>query len=446
MTRLHLSRRSLSTLLVALAAMLLAAVPAEAKVRVGLTTKATATGVVATVKVAGAGKSPVRVTLQRKASGRWIALASATAKRGKARLAWASTLTPGQALRVRVIATRGKRTLGTSSSAVARVAKLGPTPAPASTPAPKPQPKPGNVPIDGLGGGSGPGDGTGMPDTPLKVATALDPPHLRVAVGGQQACAVNGAYEVRCWPSNARFDETYAAKGVGVTGVGSVGVGTSHACAFTVRGVYCWGSNAAGQVGTDNATSVVLVNSPMAGTATATSMVVGGDLTCVNFQSSPPACWGTSYVKPGSLTTPMTTKPSTIGLGLEWKIDTITPTEICARTHAKGTCFGLDGEETPYSSEIDPELRKYASGENSSCRTRVSAVICSGSAPTSPVPSDFISGSAAIPNAAGLDEIATNGETYCGVAAGGLAAKCWGAPAQGGATVWTALALKGFND
>ncbi|MDO9356355.1 MAG: RCC1 domain-containing protein [Solirubrobacteraceae bacterium] len=440
MTRILVSPRWLTAVLVALLATLAAAVPAEAKVRVGLKASASDVGVLAAVTVKGAGRAPLKVTLQRKVGGRWLVLSSGKPKRGKARLRWSSVLVAGQALRVRAVVSRGKRVVGTSASIVVKVAKAGAL-KPAPTPIPRPTPKPISLANDVGGGGGTGGGGDGAPAKP----TTVDPPHARVAVGGEQACAVNGLFEVRCWPSNARFDEVVATKGADIKAVGSVAAGEEHACALTAKGAYCWGSNDAGQLGSDT-TTVGLTTTPVGGTIGASSMVAGGDLTCINFASQAPVCWGTTPVQPGTLSTGSLPRPTTIGLGSDWKIDVITATSICARTYLKGTCFGVGGTQTPWT--LDADVRRRAIGTTSSCFTQTVTVRCSGKAPTSPMPSDDLPVPTDIPGSTLIDEVATNGVTYCGVTSRGQSASCWGAPAQAreDETVWTALAVQGFND
>lgn len=100
--------------------------------------------------------------------------------------------------------------------------------------------------------------GTGV--SPARVA--LDVDLTAVSVGGSSACALTATGLARCWGSNgsgqlglgAAVSDTASVAPRAVTGdplFASISVGGAHACAINQRlETFCWGSNAAGQLGT----------------------------------------------------------------------------------------------------------------------------------------------------------------------------------------------------
>lgn len=108
----------------------------------------------------------------------------------------------------------------------------------------------------------------------IHAATPLAAPALsnvaKVAVGGAHACAVDGSGTLYCWGSNATGQLgvsgiPYSDIPVRVTGmrsgIASLSAGSGHTCALTTSAtVKCWGSNTNGQLGNgstiDSATAV----------------------------------------------------------------------------------------------------------------------------------------------------------------------------------------------
>ncbi|NBR66459.1 MAG: hypothetical protein EBT79_04105 [Actinobacteria bacterium] len=125
-----------------------------------------------------------------------------------------------------------------------------------------------------------------------------------VATGLEYSCAVGTDNTVACWGRNnlgqlGRGSLTPATSAAPVTvtvgaPVAKVAAGKAFACALTTAGaVWCWGDNAAGQVGDANAasprTSAVQV-SGLGGTAV--DVVAGGSHACAVLSTGDVRCWG----------------------------------------------------------------------------------------------------------------------------------------------------------
>jgi alpha-tubulin suppressor-like RCC1 family protein len=86
---------------------------------------------------------------------------------------------------------------------------------------------------------------------------------VSVSVGEQHACAVVAGGKVACWGegptvgngASPPFSATAPIVLNGLSGVGSLSVSPRHTCAITGDGVWCWGYNDSGQLGTDPAVS-----------------------------------------------------------------------------------------------------------------------------------------------------------------------------------------------
>ena len=141
---------------------------------------------------------------------------------------------------------------------------------------------------------------------PALAAIAPSTPALsnvaNVSVGGGHACAVDGSGALYCWGSNATGQLgvsgiPYSDIPVRVTGMGSgiasVSAGSGHTCALTTSAtVKCWGSNSNGQLGNgstiDSATAV-----DVAGLSGVTALSAGTDYTCA-VANGAARCWGSN--------------------------------------------------------------------------------------------------------------------------------------------------------
>jgi len=83
--------------------------------------------------------------------------------------------------------------------------------------------------------------------------------NARAVVGGVgHTCAVTSSQDMKCWGLNDK--EQLSGSGheesdVHISGVQAAAAGSKHTCALKNGGVYCWGWNNAGQLGSDPATS-----------------------------------------------------------------------------------------------------------------------------------------------------------------------------------------------
>jgi alpha-tubulin suppressor-like RCC1 family protein len=90
------------------------------------------------------------------------------------------------------------------------------------------------------------------------VTTALPPSNVDTLRGSHQIvrasggcfwCALRESHELTCEPS------PYTQKGIVMPSVSTVAAGSDHACATLLDGsVWCWGSNARGELGRRTAT------------------------------------------------------------------------------------------------------------------------------------------------------------------------------------------------
>jgi alpha-tubulin suppressor-like RCC1 family protein len=147
------------------------------------------------------------------------------------------------------------------------------------------------------------GDGTDayLRSTPVDVV-GLERGVRTIAAGGIDSCAATTAGAVKCWGANyngvlgngTRDPSSTPVDVVGLSsGVRSIAVGTTHACAITSRrGLVCWGSNSAGQLG-DGSESDRLTPVPVRGLASGVRAVSAGfEYTCALTASGGVKCWG----------------------------------------------------------------------------------------------------------------------------------------------------------
>ena len=128
---------------------------------------------------------------------------------------------------------------------------------------------------------------------------------LSVDAGGSHACAQRSDHSLFCWGSNA-FGQlgigntTNHSSPVQVTALGtsvtSVSAGNLHTCATKSNGtVWCWGSNANGQLGnggtTDRSSPVRVTGLP----TTAVEVSAGYSHTCARTSDGKLWCWGSDF-------------------------------------------------------------------------------------------------------------------------------------------------------
>jgi alpha-tubulin suppressor-like RCC1 family protein len=156
-----------------------------------------------------------------------------------------------------------------------------------------------------------PGGDTNVPRA-VDASGALSGQFLeRLSTGGSHACVVSSAGGVYCWGANDKgqlgtgkagqgsdvpvaVDTSGVLAGKRITRVGATGATT---CAADSDGqMYCWGDNSNGQFGNgstkDSATPVAVETSTGLGDAKVTSMSVGDDHTCAIVSEGTAYCWG----------------------------------------------------------------------------------------------------------------------------------------------------------
>lgn len=174
----------------------------------------------------------------------------------------------------------------------------------------------GRVRCWGANGARQLGDGTTTPTSrPVLVKNAAGTAPMgnviQVSQGGNHACAVLASRQVRCWGSNAEGgigwnqagSPIHAATVVGVetaslNNVRQVSAGFAHTCAVLMGGqVRCWGRNVEGQLGngsnSDTSRPVAVEdvdgNGPLDGVV---QVSAGKHFTCATFANGRIVCWG----------------------------------------------------------------------------------------------------------------------------------------------------------
>lgn len=127
----------------------------------------------------------------------------------------------------------------------------------------------------------------------------------KISTGSQHTCAITTAGALKCWGQNnygqlgdnTQVDRTGPVQVVGLTsGVASVALGNYHTCAVTSAGVAkCWGLNSNGQLG-DNSTTNRLTPVTVSGFPSGvTSLHVGHSHACAMTPEKTAKCWGYNY-------------------------------------------------------------------------------------------------------------------------------------------------------
>jgi alpha-tubulin suppressor-like RCC1 family protein len=122
-----------------------------------------------------------------------------------------------------------------------------------------------------------------------------------VAAGSSHACARRRDGHAVCWGNNDRGQLGGGAAGEASAALVEVGVlddaarlalGEDHSCALDVGGkVWCWGSNARGQLGLGH-TRHVTTPAHVQGIADVTAIAAGDEVTCALCRDGSVWCWG----------------------------------------------------------------------------------------------------------------------------------------------------------
>jgi len=201
------------------------------------------------------------------------------------------------------------------------------------------------------------GNGTTTNSSVPVPVTGLASGVVSVSAGNIGACAVTTSGGVMCWGSEDILGNGsmpvggYTPVPVQVTGltsgVASVSVGTSYACAVTTTGgLWCWGIGDYGQLGngTTGASFVPVQASTL--TSTATVVAAGYYPTCVVTTAGGVLCWG--YGADGELgngTTPFDSLTPVQVTGLTSGVTSLSAGQIsgCAVVQCGVVCWGGNG-------------------------------------------------------------------------------------------------------
>lgn len=124
-----------------------------------------------------------------------------------------------------------------------------------------------------------------------------------VVAGNGSSCAVGQAGTAWCWGANAAGqlgDGTATSRAAPVTvGDGTIftglAVGEAHACGLDATGAaWCWGANSEGQLGNDSAVEQFLTPVAVAGGHSFTQLAAGAAHTCGLRSDGEIYCWGTN--------------------------------------------------------------------------------------------------------------------------------------------------------
>lgn len=134
---------------------------------------------------------------------------------------------------------------------------------------------------------------------PLKVE-GLTHPVVSLSSGGEFSCASLSTGNVACWGVNSdgqlgdgtSQSRPTAANVSGLTQVGQVAAGSSHACAVRLGEVWCWGSNMSAALGTGSNSSKEDEPVQIPGLTDVTLVAAGFQRTCAVRADESLVCWG----------------------------------------------------------------------------------------------------------------------------------------------------------
>lgn len=125
-----------------------------------------------------------------------------------------------------------------------------------------------------------------------------------LSAGALNTCVVTKGQTLKCWGNNrggglgdGTLDDHITPFDVpGLTGVESVSTGTTHSCAITTGGgVSCWGKNDKGQLGRGTATGGVFTPAPVPNLSGITRLAILVDATCAFAAGTGTVwCWGSN--------------------------------------------------------------------------------------------------------------------------------------------------------
>lgn len=197
------------------------------------------------------------------------------------------------------------------------------------------------------------GDGTNIHRTTPVGVLGLTASIRAVSAGTTHTCAVTSDGALFCWGSNA-----FGQLGYGVpshltpqivpglnSNARSLTAGSSHTCALTAKDVQCWGSNYNGMLGDGSTISQMIPTTVQGLDGSVRSVAAGDDHTCAITGAGQVECWGANNDgQLGDGTTTMRTTPvEVIGLG---DVTALAADDYhtCAVTNNGGVqCWGYNG-------------------------------------------------------------------------------------------------------
>jgi alpha-tubulin suppressor-like RCC1 family protein len=219
----------------------------------------------------------------------------------------------------------------------------------------------------GDGTSAGPQSCDGEPCSSTPVAVEGIAGASAIAVGGGDSCALLAGGKVDCWGENAYGQlgdgtsrgpqscdgDSCASTPVavdGISGATAIAAGSDHVCALLgAGGVDCWGYNFAAELGIGTSSGVQLCTGgewcstkPVGvfGLASATSIVAGGDHTCVLVRGGGVQCWG--YNSYGQLGDGLSSGPQVC----YWQLVQCAKTPVAVSTSASASAVTAGGEHT----------------------------------------------------------------------------------------------------
>lgn len=146
------------------------------------------------------------------------------------------------------------------------------------------------------------GDGTTVNRAAPTPVVGLSHGVLSVVAGKQHTCAVAEAGAVFCWGANAAGqlgDGSTLRQTIPVplldlpVPVAALAAGNAHTCALSLAGaVFCWGANAAGQLGDGTTTARVVPTAATGLNVAVAGITASADRTCALTAIGTVLCWG----------------------------------------------------------------------------------------------------------------------------------------------------------